>query len=124
MRTVMHCTADSTADRRSALDDAANLLADATVELEALALVLNGDGAKAARAESAVADELRGLLARGPDGEGAADAPRVEVLTCSNSLENRGVDPEDLVSGVEIVSSGMAELSRRQEEGYAYIRVP
>lgn len=120
----MHCTSGATEARKDALANAANLLADETVELDALAFVLNGDGVKAARSESAVADEIRGLLARGSDGESLPDAPRVEVLVCANSLDSRGVDSDELVSGAEVVSNGMSELSRRQADGYAYIRVP
>ncbi|WP_435062669.1 DsrE family protein [Halobaculum sp. EA56] len=124
MRTVMHCTAGSASAQRRALANAANLLADETLDLEALAVVFNGDGVHAARADAPVADEVRGLLARGPEEDAAPDAPLIEVCACSNSLASRGVDPDELVHDVRVVSSGMGELSRRQADGYGYIRVP
>lgn len=117
----MHCTAAETDERREALGYAAALLADETVDLESLAFVFDGPAVKGARAESEIADEIRGVLARDPD---RPDAPRVEVVACRGALSTRGVDDDELVAGVEVVDSGVGELTRRQAEGYAYIRVP
>lgn len=129
----MHCTTGSIEERERALENAATLLTDDTVDLEALAFVFDGDGVKGVRSESAVADRIRELLSHDSrdsrdsgdsDGTSAPDGPRVEVFACANSLESHGVDDDDLVPGVHVVSSGVGELTRRQADGYAYIRVP
>ncbi|QKQ98300.1 hypothetical protein GKQ38_02090 [Candidatus Nanohaloarchaea archaeon] len=46
----------------------------------------------------------------------------VEVKACSNSLESRNITEEDLIEGVSPVSSGVGELTRLQDNGYAYVR--
>ncbi|MFC7137472.1 DsrE family protein [Halobaculum litoreum] len=124
MRTALHCSAGDVDDRRHALANAANLLGDDTVALDALVVVFNGDGVGAVRADSPVADDVRGLLARTPEETAAPDAPTVEVCACGNSLAGRDIPADELVYGVDVVSSGMGELTRRQADGYAYIRVP
>ncbi|WP_277555251.1 DsrE family protein [Halobaculum limi] len=120
----MHCSAESSADQRRAFANAANLLGDSTADVDALVVVLNGDGVSAARADSPVADEVRGLLARTPAEATDADASAVEVCVCGNSLAARDIPEDSLVYGVEVVSSGMGEISRREADGYGYIRVP
>lgn len=124
MRIVMHCSAGSSADQRRALANAANLLGDSTADVDALVFVLNGDGVSAARADGPVADDVRGLVARTPEDANDPDAPKVEVCVCGNSLATRAVPEDSLVYGVQVVSSGMGEISRREADGYGYIRVP
>lgn len=50
---------------------------------------------------------------------------KVAFLVCENTLKGRKVDPDkDLfdVEKTDIVPSGVAELSRLQQQGYTYIR--
>lgn len=124
MRIVMHCSAGASADQRRALANAANLLGDGTADVDALAVVFNGDGVSATRADSPVADDVRGLLARTPAETTDPDAPEVEVCVCGNSLSARDIPEDALVYGVQVVSSGMGEIGRREADGYGYIRVP
>ncbi|MFC7070795.1 DsrE family protein [Halobaculum lipolyticum] len=124
MRTVLHCSAGAPDAQRHALANAANLLADETVALSAVAVVFNGDGVEAVRADSSVADDVRGLLARTPEETNAADAPSIEVCACGNSLAGRDIPADELVYGVDVVSSGVGELTRRQADGYAYVKAP
>jgi len=45
------------------------------------------------------------------------------VLTIAENLSNdETADVEDIVAGVETVSSAATELTRLQDDGYAYIR--
>ncbi len=120
----MHCSADAPDAQRRALANAANLLGDDTVPLSGLVVVFNGDGVHAVRADSPVADDVRGLLARTPEETNSPEAPTIEVCACSNSLAARDVAEDELVYGVDVVSSGMGELTRRQADGYGYIKVP
>ncbi|MCD2203935.1 DsrE family protein [Halobacterium sp. KA-6] len=46
----------------------------------------------------------------------------VTVKQCSNTIEGTDISEDDLIEGVELVSSGVGELTRLQNEGYAYIK--
>ena len=46
----------------------------------------------------------------------------VRVRACNNTLNARGLVGGDLVSGVGVVDSGVAQLARRQLDGWAYLR--
>lgn len=46
----------------------------------------------------------------------------VVFKACSNSIEGTSMEEEDLIDGVEVVGSGVSELSRLQEEGFGYIK--
>jgi uncharacterized protein len=41
---------------------------------------------------------------------------------CGNTMRNRGLTEDDFPEIVEVVSSGVGELVRRQAEGWAYLR--
>jgi intracellular sulfur oxidation DsrE/DsrF family protein len=42
---------------------------------------------------------------------------------CSNTLRKQQLTAADLTPGVKIVDSGVAELIRKQEEGFAYVKL-
>jgi intracellular sulfur oxidation DsrE/DsrF family protein len=45
------------------------------------------------------------------------------MKACSNSIEGTEMEEEDMIDGVEVVSSGVSELSRLQsEENFSYIK--
>lgn len=46
----------------------------------------------------------------------------VEIKCCNNSLNNFGIDAEDLIKGVGVVPSGGVELIEQQNAGFAYIK--
>jgi intracellular sulfur oxidation DsrE/DsrF family protein len=43
---------------------------------------------------------------------------RASVLACGMSLENRGIDPDRLISAVEVVPNGLAYALKREAAGY------
>ena len=48
----------------------------------------------------------------------------VEFRVCNNTLERRSIGSADLISGVALVPSGIAEIGRLQSrEGFAYLRL-
>lgn len=47
----------------------------------------------------------------------------VEIGVCNNALSGAAIDAEALPEFVEILSSGVGELTRRQSDGFAYIRL-
>jgi intracellular sulfur oxidation DsrE/DsrF family protein len=47
----------------------------------------------------------------------------VRFEVCGNTLKALSIDPKDLIEGLSVVPSGVAELARLQSrEGYAYIK--
>lgn len=46
----------------------------------------------------------------------------VEFAACRNTLRARHLSPADLLPSVTLVDSGVAEIVRRQEAGWAYIK--
>jgi uncharacterized protein len=48
----------------------------------------------------------------------------VEFRVCSNTLERRGIGPDEVIPAAVLVPSGIAEIGRLQSrEGYAYMRL-
>ncbi|HKL78777.1 MAG TPA: DsrE family protein [Gammaproteobacteria bacterium] len=46
----------------------------------------------------------------------------VEFLQCKNTLRGKGIKKSDLVEGVKVVPSGVAELAEKQRNGYAFVK--
>lgn len=112
METVFHLTSGDPNDHSQALANVANLLADAEVDVD-VALVVNGSGVFALHEHEPASSQVEELIEDG-----------VDVCVCANSLEARDLAVTDLADGVEVVSSGVGELTRRQADGAAYIKVP
>lgn len=111
MRTVFHVSTPE--DVRTVVAKVRNLLADETVEMDSVAVVLDrGEAIARLHADSDLADDLRDLLAEG-----------VALKACSNAAQHPAVSKADLLEDVEVVSSGVGELIRLQDAGYAYIRL-
>lgn len=110
MRTVFHVSTDDRDDQAAALSSVSNLLADDSVELDDVAVVVNGDAVRMLAQGSPHDSRVVGLV------------DDVSFGACSNSLRSRELSADDLFDGVETVSSGVGELTRLQNEGYAYVR--
>lgn len=111
MRAVFHHSNDDQALHERVVGNVANLLDDETVDLDAVAVVTNSGGLQLVRDDSPHRDQVAALLERG-----------VAFKQCSNTIEGTDVTVEDLVDGVELVSSGVGELTRLQAAGYAYVK--
>lgn len=46
----------------------------------------------------------------------------VVMKACSNSIEGTDMTEDNLIDGVEVVSSGVSELAELQEKGFGYIK--
>ncbi len=109
MRTVFHV---STAQQLSYVDaKVRNLLEDETVDIDHVAVVLDAPGPIDAAADR-LRDKARAVIAAG----GAFEI-------CSNATRGATHSIEDLPDGAERVASGVGELTRLQDRGYAYIRL-
>ncbi len=46
----------------------------------------------------------------------------INISICKNTLSNSNLKKEDFIPGISIVSSGMGEITRKQAEGWLYIK--
>lgn len=46
----------------------------------------------------------------------------VKIILCSNTLESLHLAKEDFIPGIVVVPSGVGELTRKQQEGFLYIK--
>nr|WP_274638384.1 DsrE family protein [Microbacterium bovistercoris] len=47
----------------------------------------------------------------------------VRTVACGNSIERAGLDPAQLMAGIEVVPSAIVHLAEQQWAGAAYVRV-
>ncbi|KTG10225.1 hypothetical protein AUR64_11615 [Haloprofundus marisrubri] len=114
MSTVFHFTGD-VSQQEHALGNVSNLLADDTIDLDDVVLLVNGSGFRLVLAEQTEhAEKLTELLDEG-----------VSIRACENTMERFSATEDDLVDGVGTVPSGVGELTKLQAgDGYAYIKTP
>jgi intracellular sulfur oxidation DsrE/DsrF family protein len=110
-KTVFHLIGGSADEQDLALTLAENLTKDDTIEMDDVAVLAQAEGIDPVTANGDESDRVRALIEDG-----------VSVKACSNTLAMFDLDESDLVDGVETVSSGVGELTRLQNDGYAYIR--
>ena len=111
MKTVFHLIAGEEGDQKTALTIAGNLSEDESVEMDDIAVVAQANGIEPVTRDGTNSDMVESLLADG-----------ISVKACSNTLDLKDLTESDLVDGVETVPSGAGELTRLQDDGYAYIR--
>jgi intracellular sulfur oxidation DsrE/DsrF family protein len=107
---VVHLNDAGTDRHSSVLQNVANLLDEMGAGLQ-VELVAHGPGVDVCLRTSPTATTLSGLMARG-----------VTVAACENTLRHRGLERDQLMDGVITVPAGVAELVRRQQSGWAYVR--
>lgn len=105
---VYHLADEARVER--GLRNVRNLLDDVE-DLGHVEVVAHSDAVEALVSGTRLQDEIEDLLDEG-----------VDVRACANSLEGLDFDSDDLLEGVDVVSSAQTVLVRRQAEGYAYIR--
>ncbi|KZN23218.1 hypothetical protein A4G99_14270 [Haladaptatus sp. R4] len=111
MKAVFHHSNDDPERHDRVLGNMANLLDDETISLDAVALVANSGGLSLLLKDSPYQERVETLLNRG-----------VSFKQCHNTIDGTNITSEDLIDGVELVPSGVGELTRLQHEGYAYIK--
>ena len=112
MKTVLHISDDDTRKVSELLGNIRNLREDSSVDNEATVVLMNGDAVNTALGDSEAAEFFREELEN-----------MVSFRVCSNSLKGRDIEPEDLLQGIEVVESGVGELTKLQSEGFSYIRL-
>lgn len=111
MQTVVHLLSGDETEQETSLAIARNLLDDETGSIDDVAVVVQAEGMEAVIAGEDNEEQVRSLL----DDD-------VSFKACSNTLEMMDLDESDLIEGIEPVPEGAVEVTRLQNEGYAYVR--
>ena len=111
MRTAFHLISPDEDQQETVLTIAGNLSEDETIEMDDIAVVAQAEGIGPVTRGGTHSETVESLLDAG-----------ISFRACSNTLDMKDLDESDLVEGVETVSSGASELTRLQDDGYAYIR--
>lgn len=90
---------------------AGNLAEDDTVDMDRIVVLAQAEGIDPLTTGGHAESEVRSLIDQG-----------VSFAACSNTMEMMDLEESDLHDGIEVVSSGVGELTRLQADGYAYIR--
>ena len=93
------------------LNNMTNLLADESIKVLRLGLVINSEAISALIKESEFDDAITSLMHR-----------NVEIYACRNAMKANGIAENDLICGAISVPSGVGQLAILQSEHCAYIR--
>ncbi|HUW77339.1 MAG TPA: DsrE family protein [Candidatus Nanopelagicaceae bacterium] len=107
---VIHLDEADSAKHASVLHNISNLLNELG-DGSSVELVVHGPGLAAVISDAPHAEQMRKLLGRG-----------ITVAACANTMREKGVSADQLLDGVYVVPAGIAQLVRRQREGWAYVR--
>jgi intracellular sulfur oxidation DsrE/DsrF family protein len=112
-RVVFQVTADSPEQWNGLLGNIENLRRALGDQLREVEVVAHGPGlGLVLRTNSAYADRMAALSNQG-----------VRFLACENTLARRKLAKADLLPFVGTVDSGVAQVVRRQRQGWQYIRI-
>ena len=110
-RVVIQVSDDDTKKWNLTLNNANNIqqaLGAANVDIE---IVTYGPGVDMLKFDSVVADRVDEALKAG-----------IKIVACQNTMKSMKLTKADMMSTIAYVPAGIAELVKKQREGYAYIR--
>lgn len=111
LRAVVHVNFGDAERQKHGLKNVTNVL-KAEVGKAEVVVVCHGPGiALVVKDKSPDAAEVERLIKEG-----------VKFEACENTLKDKGIPKENLISGVTTVPSGAAEVVRRQQDGFGYFR--
>ena len=111
-RVVFHIDEGTIARANMVLHNIQNLIDDLGQDEVEVALVANGEGVKALlRSPNVHKRQINKLAEQG-----------VRFLACENSMRFLGLGVEHMLEPVRVVPAGVSELTKKQAEGWAYIR--
>lgn len=96
----------------TAFSNVINLVKDLGEENLDVELLMNGTGVRMMLKDQDYVNKVDYLSDRG-----------VEFCVCSNSLEGLKISEDDLVEKTKIVPSGVGELVKKQNKGWAYVKI-
>ncbi len=110
-RMVIQVSSNDPATWNLALNNARNVQKDVGKDKVELEIVVYGPGINMLKAESEVSNRVIEAIDSG-----------VQVVACENTMRNLKLGKEDMNARVGYVASGVVEILRRQQQGYAYLR--
>lgn len=111
MESVIHLVSGDETEHETSLAIARNLLDDESGTIDEVAVVAQAGGIEAVLTEGEHTEKVQSLLDDG-----------VAFKACENTLEMEGKDASALIEGVDTVPEGAVEVTRLENEGYAYMR--
>ena len=110
-RVVIQVSDNDPAKWNLALNNARNIQKDLGADKVEIEIVAYGPGLNMVKAGSAVAPRVEEATMGG-----------VRIDACENTMANTKVSKEQILPGVAYVSSGVVQIMKRQQEGWAYVR--
>ena len=110
-KVVIQVSVNDPATWNLALNNAKNIQKDVGKDNVDIEIVSFGPGIAMLKAESEVANRINEAVDSG-----------VQVLACQNTMRGQNLNKEDMNGKVGYVPSGVVEIMRRQQQGYAYLR--
>jgi intracellular sulfur oxidation DsrE/DsrF family protein len=110
-KAVIQVSTNDPATWNLALNNAKNIQKDLGKDNADIEIVGFGPGIGMLKAESEVANRVVEAVDSG-----------VQVMACQNTMRSQKLNKEDMNGKVGYVPSGVVEIIRRQQQGYAYLR--
>jgi intracellular sulfur oxidation DsrE/DsrF family protein len=110
-KVVFQVSDDDVAKWNLTLNNARNLQAELGADKVAIEIVAYGPGIAMLKADSPVAGRVLEAVAQ-----------KIQVAACQNTMAAKKLAPADMVERIGYVRSGVTELVRKQQQGYAYIK--
>jgi intracellular sulfur oxidation DsrE/DsrF family protein len=112
MDVLIHLNTNDTDKQSELLGNIKNLREDEKTSQDIIAVVLNANGVDMIKKDSSAEEFVKEYIDNG-----------VKFKACSNSLENREIGEDDLISGVETVGSGIGAVMKLQDRGFNYLKI-
>ena len=112
-KTIFALNDDDAKKRNIAVKNMTNLMKDLGTENVEIELIAYADG-------------ITGFYFKGSDLEEKLTELHnqgVTLAVCSNTLKDKNISAEQLLPFIQIVSSAVGELTRKQAEGWSYIKI-
>ncbi|QZP39329.1 DsrE family protein [Halobaculum magnesiiphilum] len=113
MKTVFHVSDGADDIQDAAIRYSGGIFEDDSVDIDAVAVVANASGIGLVQSDSTYAEEIRSLS----EGD-------VRFIACEKSMEAAGLTVDDILDVVDTAPTSVGALTRLQDEGYRYIKVP
>lgn len=110
-KVVIQVSTNDPANWNLALNNAQNIQKDLGKDNVDIEIVSFGPGIGMLKAESEVANRIVEVVDSG-----------MPVMACQNTMRSQKLNKEDMNGKVGYVPSGVVEIIRRQQQGYAYLR--
>ncbi|WP_459192542.1 DsrE family protein [Halosimplex sp. J119] len=111
MQSVLHLVSGDEGEQETSLAIAKNLVDDESGRIDDVAVVAQADGIEALTSEGGFEEEVESLAEAG-----------VSFKACANTLEMKDIEESALLGNAETVPEGAVEITRLENEGYAYMR--